>query len=364
MHKAKIALEDGTVFEGTAFGAGGESFGEIVFNTGMTGYQEVLTDPSYKSQIVVMTYPLSGNYGINPDDSESRKIFLEGFVVRECSQIASNWQAKNTLSRYLEENGIIGIEGVDTRALTLRIRSKGAMKAVISTECLDDAVLIEAARSSAGIVGRDLVSEVTNPQIKFSEKEGKYKVVVIDCGLKYNILRELTSNNCSFVTVPSTMDSRQILGYKPQGVLISNGPGDPQALGGVIDTVRQLIGKVPLFGICLGHQILGLALGGKTYKLKFGHHGCNHPVEDLRCKKISITSQNHGFCLDPESLDKNTIEITHKNLNDNTIEGFRHTKQPVFSVQFHPERCPGPNDAGYLFGEFIRMMEEYREVHA
>jgi carbamoyl-phosphate synthase small subunit len=360
LKRAKIALEDEAVFEGYSFGATGERYGEVVFNTSMTGYQEILTDPSYKGQIVAMTYPLIGNYGVNSDDVESRKIFLEGFVVKECSRIVSNWRSQKRLDEYLKENNIIGIEGIDTRALTRHIRLQGAMKAAISTEDLDDKSLIKKAKDSPGLIGRDLVREVTSESIHCWSKKGKYKVVVVDCGVKFNILRELVNNRCEVIVVPAKIAPDQILEMKPDGILLSNGPGDPAGVPYVVNNVKALIGKLPVFGICLGHQMLGLAFGGKTYKLKFGHHGANHPVKDLRTGKISITVQNHGFCVDIDSLNKKDIEITHINLNDNTLEGMRHKNLPIFSVQFHPEASAGPHDAGYLFREFVEMMEQNR----
>jgi len=360
LKRAKIALEDEAVFEGYSFGATGERYGEVVFNTSMTGYQEILTDPSYKGQIVAMTYPLIGNYGVNSDDVESRKIFLEGFVVKECSRIVSNWRSQKRLDEYLKENNIIGIEGIDTRALTRHIRLQGAMKAAISTEDLDDKSLIKKAKDSPGLIGRDLVREVTSESIHCWSKKGKYKVVVVDCGVKFNILRELVNNGCEVIVVPAKIAPDQILEMKPDGILLSNGPGDPAGVPYVVNNIKALIGKLPVFGICLGHQMLGLVFGGKTYKLKFGHHGANHPVKDLRTGKISITVQNHGFCVDIDSLNKKDIEITHINLNDNTLEGMRHKNLPIFSVQFHPEASAGPHDAGYLFREFVEMMEQNR----
>jgi carbamoyl-phosphate synthase small subunit len=355
--KAKLLLEDGTVFTGLCFGARGTRCGEVVFNTSMTGYQEILTDPSYKGQIVAMTYPLIGNYGINEEDIESRKIFLEGFLIRELSPIPSNWRSKKSLAEYLKENNIIGIEDIDTRYLTRHIRLQGAMKAVISTEDLNEKRLLKKVRASQGLVGVDLVKEVMSNKVQYWNKSGKYKVVVIDCGTKFNILRELAKRDCKVIVVPATITSGRILAMEPDGVLLSNGPGDPAAVKYVIRTAKELIGKVPIFGICLGQQILGLALGGRTYKLKFGHHGANHPVKDLRSNKVSITVQNHGFCVDIKSLNKRDIEMTHVNLNDSTLEGMRHKKLPIFSVQFHPESSAGPHDAGYLFDEFVGMME-------
>ncbi|MFA5115781.1 MAG: glutamine-hydrolyzing carbamoyl-phosphate synthase small subunit [Candidatus Omnitrophota bacterium] len=359
--EAILALEDGAVFRGRSFGASGERYGEIVFNTSMAGYQEIITDPSYKGQIVAMTYPLIGNYGINKEDIESRCPFIEGFVVKEYSKIASNWRASGSLGDYLRKKDILGIEGIDTRTLTLHIRRAGAMKAALSTEDLDEKSLVRKAKDSRGLIGVDLVKTVTcrKPYVWPHAKGVKYKVVVLDCGLKYNILRELAGHKCGVVVVPANTQAGEILKMKPDGLVLSNGPGDPAAVKYVVDTARSLIGKVPIFGICLGQQMLGLALGGKTYKLKFGHHGANHPVKDLRTGRVSITVQNHGFCVDADSLDNKEIEITHINLNDRTPEGIRHKKLPVFSVQFHPEASAGPHDARYLFDEFITMMEKH-----
>ncbi len=357
--KAKIVLENGKIFEGLSFGAGGERCGEVVFNTSMTGYQEIITDPSYKGQIVTMTYPLIGNYGVNSEDVESRKPFVEGFVIRELSAITSNWRSQKSLDEYLRENNIMGIEGIDTRSLTRHIRLKGAMKAVISTEDLNEKSLVKKAKSSPGLIGRDLVKEVTGDKTYIwpGSEKNKRKVVVLDCGVKYNTLRILADLGCRLVIVPANMSSGDILRTRPDGLLLSNGPGDPAGIPYVVKTVRELLGKIPIFGICLGQQLLGLALGGKTYKLKFGHHGGNHPVKDLISGKIYITTQNHGFCVDIDSLNKRDIEITHINLNDRTLEGMRHRKLPLFSVQFHPEAGPGPNDATCLFKEFMGMMK-------
>ena len=383
---AILALEDGKIFKGKSFGASGEKVGEVVFNTSMAGYQEIITDPSYKGQIVTMTYPLIGNYGVNKEDAESRQPFVEGFVVKEYSKIASNWRKEKSLGDYLKENNILGVEGIDTRALTLHIREAGAMRAVLSTTDLDEKSLIRKAEASPGLIGIDLVKEVTiKKQYIWSQGMSKYpecsdvgsktsgcrsdtskrdfirrKVVVLDCGVKYNILRKLMENGCEVTVVPAGTTADEILRMNPDGVLLSNGPGDPAAVAYVVETVRRLIASVPIFGICLGQQMLGLALGGKTYKLKFGHHGANHPVKELKTGRVSITVQNHGFCVDIDSLNKKDIVITHINLNDNTLEGMRHKKLPVFSVQFHPEASPGPHDAEYLFKDFIKLMESWR----
>ncbi len=355
--KGIIALEDGTFFEGISFGADGEKTGEVVFNTSMTGYQEILTDPSYKGQIVTMTYPLIGNYGVNEEDFESYKPHVEGFIVKESSKITSNWRAKKSLEKFLKEHNIIGLEAIDTRALTKHIRTQGAMKAVISTEDMDIKRLVKKAKDSPGLIGRDIVKEVTSKKIWDWNKTGKYKVVVIDCGVKYNILRELAKNNCHVKVVPAKTSAHEILLLKPDGIMLSNGPGDPEGVVYVVETVKKLLDKLPIFGICLGQQILGLAFGGKTYKLKFGHHGGNHPVKDLKTGKIHITVQNHGFCVDIDSLNKDIFEITHINLNDHTLEGIRHKKLPIFSVQFHPECSPGPEDAKYLFENFVELIK-------
>ena len=391
---AILALEDGKIFKGKSFGARGERFGEVIFNTSMSGYQEIITDPSYKGQIVVMTYPLIGNYGINKEDVESRRPFVEGFVVREYSKIASNWRKDESLGMYLKENKILGIEGIDTRALTLHIRQRGELKAVLSTEDPNEKSLVKKAKNSRGLIGVDLVKEVTgNRKYAWKQLKGKHfmvqesmllrstgktfpiplrksprviaegdflEVVVIDCGVKYNILRELVKYGCQVAVVPANTGADEILAMKPDGILLSNGPGDPAALNYVVDTTKKLIGKIPIFGICLGHQILGLAFGGKTYKLKFGHHGANHPVKDIKTGKVAITVQNHGFCVDIRSLNNKDIEITHMNLNDKTLEGMRHKKLPVFSVQFHPEASPGPHDAEYLFKEFVDLMKKWK----
>jgi carbamoyl-phosphate synthase small subunit len=372
--KAVLALADGTVFKGTAFGAEGESIGEVVFNTVMTGYQEVLTDPSYCGQIVTMTYPLIGNYGINHNDNEAQHPVLAGFVVKEYINHPSNWRSTQSLNSYLKEQGIIGISSIDTRSLTKHIRDAGAQTGVISTSDLDEKRLIQKAREAPDLIGRDLVREVSC-QKPYEWEEGTWKiqsgntdepqktlnsrrpkVIVYDYGAKRNILRYLVDMGCQVYIVPAQTPAREVLEMQPHGIMLSNGPGDPEAVIYAIEIVRELIGQKPIFGICLGHQILGLALGGKTYKLKFGHHGGNQPVMDLKTKKIEITTQNHGFALDIDSIG-NDVELTHINLNDRTVEGMRHKSLPIFSVQYHPEASPGPHDAGYLFNRFLKMMK-------
>ncbi|MFW6115075.1 MAG: glutamine-hydrolyzing carbamoyl-phosphate synthase small subunit [Thermodesulfobacteriota bacterium] len=357
--KAMLVLEDGKAFHGTTFAGEGEVYGEIVFNTGMTGYQEILTDPSYKGQIVTMTYPLIGNYGINAEDIESDGIQVEALVVKEYEPVPSNWRAQNTLAAYLDQEGKIGIEGIDTRALTRYIRMAGAMKGVISTEDLDPRSLAEKARASQGLVGRDLVREVTcEKPYQWQKAQGaRFRVVALDCGMKFNIGRSLVQRGCNVTVVPARTSAEEISSMHPDGIVLSNGPGDPEPVAYTVHTVQKLIGDYPIFGICLGHQILGLALGGKTFKLKFGHRGANHPVKNLLTGRVEITAQNHGFCVDMESIRDPEIEITHINLNDQTLEGMRHRCLPVFSVQYHPEASPGPHDSGYLFDEFIEMMK-------
>ena len=367
--KAILLLEDATVFEGTSFGAKGQKCGEVVFNTSMTGYQEILTDPSYNEQIITMTYPLIGNYGTNECDWESRKIFASGFIVKENCSYPSNWRNKNSLSDYLEANNVIGLEGIDTRKLVKHIRTQGAMKGIISSIDLNINNLMEKLENYPGLVGRDIVKDVTVKKPYSWDKavidvlngneqkpEKKYKIVAFDFGIKRNILRLLCTYGCDVKVVPAATSSDEVLSQKPDGVFLSNGPGDPAPVTYAIETVKNLLRKVPIFGICLGHQILSLALGGKTYKLKFGHRGANHPVKNLRTGKIEITSQNHGFCVDMDSLKKRGIELTHVNLNDNTVEGIRCKELGAFSVQYHPEASPGPHDSAYLFAEFIKLM--------
>lgn len=355
-----LVLEDGACFEGRAFTGRGEVFGEVVFNTSMTGYQEILTDPSYRGQIVSMTYPLIGNYGINPEDVESAKIQVEGFVVREYEPVPSNWRSRTALADYLEGDGIIGIEGIDTRALTRHLRLAGAMKGVISTEDPDPRSLAAKARAAPGLVGRDLVKDVTcrDPYEWPGKERGGFHVAAFDFGIKFNMVRCLVERGCRVTVIPAGTSADEVKTLKPDGVLLSNGPGDPEPVTYAVETIRELIGRVPLFGICLGQQLLGLALGGKTYKLKFGHRGANHPVKNLRTGRVEITTQNHGFCVDVDSLRDADVEITHVNLNDQTLEGIRHRSLPLFSVQYHPEASAGPHDAAYLFDEFIEMMKE------
>jgi carbamoyl-phosphate synthase small subunit len=358
-----LALEDGRVFTGRSIGARSEHAGEVVFNTGMTGYQEVLTDPSYKGQIVTMTSPLIGNYGTNDEDLESDSPKVEGFVVRESSRLASNWRSTRPLPELLEERGVVAADDIDTRALTLHIREKGAMRAVISTEDQSERSLVEKARSSPSIVGQDLAREVTCAEAyewpeepSCSDGLEPFKITVYDFGVKRSILNGLAAAGCRVRVVPASTSADEVLASKPDGVVFSNGPGDPEPVESGIRAAREIVGKVPVLGICLGHQIMGLALGGKTYKLKFGHHGSNHPVKDLATDRIEITAQNHGFCVDAESLDGHDAKITHLNLNDHTVEGLALPDAKAFSVQFHPEAGPGPHDARGLFRRFVEMI--------
>ena len=373
---ALLALADGTVFRGRAFGAVGEAVGELVFNTSMTGYQEILTDPSYEGQLVAMTYPEIGNVGVNREDVESRRPYVRGFVVREYREAPSSWRAEESLGAYLARHGIPGIEGIDTRALVRHLRDHGSQEAVLSSADLDADRLVRKAKASPGLVGRDLVREVTCAEA-YDWTEGPWRlghgygtaadaaatrgrepldVVAYDFGIKYNILRNLVGAGCRVRVVPAYTPAKDVLAMRPDGVFLSNGPGDPDAVAGAPEAVAGLLGKVPVFGICLGHQILGLALGGKTYKLKFGHHGGNQPVKDLTTGKVEITAQNHGFAVDVDSL-RGKGEITHVNLNDRTCEGLVVRGQPTFSVQYHPEASPGPHDARYLFRRFVALME-------
>jgi carbamoyl-phosphate synthase small subunit len=370
MKVAKLALEDGTVFEGRSYGADGEKSGEVVFNTAMTGYQEVLTDPSYKGQIVTMTYPHIGNYGVNEEDYESSSPRVEGFVAREFSRVSSNHRSTELLGDFLRRHGIMAIDGIDTRALTRRLRLDGSMNGVLSTTELDDRKLLEKARAIPKMSGLDLVKYVTSREPKSWKEfvthdaggapgEFKHRVAVVDCGVKFNIVRSLVRMGCDATVYPAAVPAKDLEGY--DGVLLSNGPGDPAAVTYAVKTVQDLLRKgKPIFGICLGHQILGLALGARTYKLKFGHHGANHPVKELSRGRVEITSQNHGFAIEEKSLQAAGGEVTHVNLNDGTVEGLRHRSHPVFSVQYHPEAAPGPHDASYLFGQFIQLMGDQK----
>jgi carbamoyl-phosphate synthase small subunit len=377
---AKLALEDGTVFTGTSIGADGEVDGEVCFNTSMTGYQEILTDPSYRGQIVTMTYPQIGNYGVNTSDYESSKPHLAGFIVREHSRIESNFRAETSLSEFLKKWGVVAIESIDTRALVRRIRSQGAMRGALSTIDMDDESLVAKAKASPGLVGRDLVSEVipsepatwdstvsewTHLNGESGKGEGgrgkgeQLHVVALDYGMKWNIPRHLVDQGCRVTVVPGSTTAEAVLALKPDGVFLSNGPGDPEPLEYAIGTIRELLGKQPVFGICLGHQLLSLACRAKTFKLKFGHRGANHPVQHLGDGSVEITSQNHGFAVDEESLPKE-LEVTHRSLNDNTIEGVRHREVAAFSVQYHPEASAGPHDSHYLFKDFLEAMGKSR----
>ena len=365
MKDAVLYLEDGMTFRGTSLNTHGETAGEVVFNTALAGYQEVLTDPSYAGQIVVMTYPLIGNYGVNEEDVESAGIHVKGFVVKEFCRTHSNYRATQSLISYLDENKIIAIEGIDTRALTRHLRLRGAMKGLISTEEFDPVAFKARLAKTPPMEGADWVKAVATPTPYIWKANGdkKYKIVAIDCGIKRNILRIFADMGCEVHVVPPSTSAQDILAYNADGLFLSNGPGDPAAVTYVVETVRALLGKLPIFGICLGNQMIGLALGGRTYKLKFGHHGVNHPVKDLESGRISITSQNHGFCVDIDSLDKDEVEAIHINLNDKTVEGLRHKKYPLFSIQYHPEAAPGPNDAKYLFGKFIEMIDAHMSAH-
>ena len=373
METAVLALEDGTVFEGTSFGAHSQRVGEVVFNTAITGYQEIFTDPSYCGQIVVLTNPQIGNYGANPTDSESGIPYIEGLVVREISPVASNWRADSKAENFLSRHGIPVIADVDTRKLVRLLRDRGALRGVIAVGEHNPEQLVEAAKLSPAMAGQNLVSRVsTDNRYRWTEgiepvsvsdhpaaaAAADYHVVAFDYGIKRNILRHLVQIGSRVTVVPAATSSEEVLALQPDGVFLSNGPGDPEPLEQQARAVKGLIGKVPVFGICLGHQILGLALGGRTYKLKFGHHGANHPVLNRRTQKVEITSQNHGFCVDPESLRDSAVEVTHLNLNDGTVEGLRHRGEPVFCVQYHPEAAPGPHDSHYLFNEFAALMKE------
>ncbi|MBI5471208.1 MAG: glutamine-hydrolyzing carbamoyl-phosphate synthase small subunit [Ignavibacteriae bacterium] len=372
--KAKLALENGTILTGEAFGAAGETSGEVVFNTSLAGYQEIFTDPSYTGQIVTLTYPLIGNYGVNTDDVESTKPQIAGVIVREYFDYHSNYRARESLGAWLTRNNIVAVQGLDTRMITRMLRTFGSMRGVLSTADFDDASLLHKVQLSPEMVGLDLTHVVScKAPYKWSDvdrtpfllrplNEGetngrRFRVVAYDCGIKQNIMRRLTSYGCDVTVVPALFPADEIEKMDPDGIFVSNGPGDPAAVKTAIENLKKLIGKKPIFGICLGHQLLALAFGANTFKLKFGHRGGNHPVKNLLTQKIEITSQNHGFAVDPETLDKQTLEVTHINLNDGTNEGFRHKDLPVFSVQYHPEASPGPHDSDYLFSYFIEMMK-------
>ena len=382
--EATLALEDGRVWKGRGFGAEAEVVGEVVFNTSMTGYQEILTDPSYCGQIVTMTYPLIGNYGVNNEDPESRRVFAEGFIVRELSRAYSNWRSSDSLDQYLKSAGIPGISDIDTRSLVRHIRERGSMRGCLSTKQTSEQVVIERARKAPEMIGLDLASVVTckepyewtddqasaygspvllHPRAAKPKAGGhgepRLHVVAYDFGLKRNSLRNLAALGCRVTVVPAHTTAEDVIALKPDGVWLSNGPGDPEPLTGVVANLKKLIGRYPIFGICLGHQLMGLAFGGRTYKLPFGHHGGNQPVKDLTTGRVEITAQNHGFAVDANSLPAD-CEITHINLNDNTVEGLRHRSLPVYSVQYHPEAGPGPHDPSYLFDRFVEMMEQNR----
>ncbi len=372
MKKAILALEDGFVLEGAHFGFNGEAFGEVVFNTCLSGYQEILTDPSYAGQMVTMTYPHIGNYGVNRIDVESSRPWAEGLIIRELSPVVSNWRAETSLEQYLKKNKVIGIHQVDTRKLVKHLRDFGAQRGVISSVDPDTKRLVEKAKASQSIVGIDLVKKVTceKPYEYHETISGefswpgattvskKYSVVCVDCGIKRNILRKLNQHGFKVQVVPAATTADEILKMSPDAVFYSNGPGDPEPLGYIYSEMKKLFGKRPIFGICLGHLMFGLAMGGKTFKLKFGHRGGNHPVKDMMTGRVEITSQNHGFCVDINSLSPDDVEITHINLNDKTLEGIRHRKYPVFSVQYHPENSPGPHDSDYLFTRFYNMIDK------
>lgn len=376
--EAVLALEDGRVFRGRGHGAAGKRLGEVVFNTSLSGYQEILTDPSYAGQIVILTYPHIGNYGTNSLDCESPRPYAEGLVVRELSQLASNWRSEEEISHYLGHYDVPIISDIDTRALVLHLRKHGAMRGVLSTLGGSDAELVAEAQASPSMVGLDLASRVSTPtRYEWTKPSGevasfhlekaversapRFHVVAYDYGIKQNILRKLVDKGSRVTVVPATTSASDVLQLKPDGVFLSNGPGDPEPVTYAARAVRELMGRVPIFGICLGHQIIGLALGGKTYKLKFGHHGGNHPVLNLETQKVEITAQNHGFAVDPDSLKASEVILTHRNLNDDTLEGLRHKSLPLFSVQYHPEASPGPHDSAYLFGRFVKMMEEWKK---
>lgn len=369
--KAILALEDGTLFHGESLGAPGRAYGEVVFNTGMTGYQEILTDPSYAGQMVSLTYPLIGNYGINPDDFESRKVQVEGFIVREAAEAASNWRSAQSLDAFLKAKNVVGIKGVDTRALTRALRVRGVMMGAISTDETPEEIMARL-RTSPGYAGIDFARKVTteepyrwrtdslHPEALDAPEEGhaepKHRIALLDCGVKYNIIRSLASLGCEVTVHPCTTSASELLRDNPDGIMLSPGPGDPDQYDYIVDTVRELVGKKPIMGVCLGNQILGKVFGSGTFKLKFGHRGSNHPVKDLNTGRVYITSQNHGYAVDPDGL-RNGMEVAHVNLNDGTVEGLRHRELPIFSIQYHPEASPGPTDSAFFFQQFVSMLK-------
>lgn len=365
--KARLILSDTTQFEGLSLGAMGTSIGEVVFNTAMMGYQEILTDPSYHFQLVTMTYPQIGNYGVNPSDFESRRIYAAGFIIREYSPVVSHWQATKSLDEYLKYYDVVGISDIDTRQLTRHLRDQGAQMGMITTSDEPMESLLEHLKTGKQLIGRDIAKEVTAdanydwPMDDESRRDKKldFRVAVYDFGVKFSILRALYVQGCRLRVFPAHTSADEVLAWNPDGIFLSNGPGDPEPVDYAVNTVKTLLGKKPIFGICLGHQILGLALGAKTTKLKFGHHGANHPVKYLPTKSVEITSQNHGFIVDADSLPQDEVEITHINLNDGTLEGFRHKTLPAFSVQYHPESAPGPRDSRYLFENFVKEMKQF-----